>query len=179
MSNIYSKLNDARVILASKDIKKSGMNKHLGFRYMELDDFMPYVKEINKEIGIHTHISISEDGAVLVVVNVEKPDETIPFKTHIAQAKLQGTANPIQELGALHTYIRRYLYMLAYEITEPDTLDGAMKDNKSEDNRPWLNNIQEVYEYAKRNGLQKASAIEWAKKNYKISNKTMEQLERS
>jgi len=124
--NAHQKLSNARVKLQKSEIKKSGKNKHLGFEYFELADFLPTINEINLELGIVTSFSISETLATLTVFNAEKPEETIVFTSPVAHAKLQGNASPIQELGSQHTYMRRYLYLMAYEIIENDSLDAQI-----------------------------------------------------
>ena len=124
--NAHQKLSNARVKLQKSEIKKSGKNKHLGFEYFELADFLPTINEINAESGLLTAFSISEEMATLTVFNAEKPEEMIIFTSPVAHAKLQGNASPIQELGSQHTYMRRYLYLMAYEIIENDSLDAQV-----------------------------------------------------
>ena len=122
--NVYGKLAKARTMLQEKEIKKSGKNKHLNFNYMELEDFLPEINRINNEIGLVTVFSILDEEAILTVIDTEPDGLRIKFISPIAQAKLQGNASPIQELGALHTYMRRYMLLMAYEICESDALDA-------------------------------------------------------
>jgi hypothetical protein len=42
------------------------------------------------------------------------------------EANLKGT-HPIQNLGAVETYSRRYLYTIAFDIVESDTLDSVQQ----------------------------------------------------
>lgn len=122
--NVYQKLNEARVKLQESNLDKSGKNTHLGFKYFELADFLVEINKINKEIGIITTFSMTSEQATMTVYNAESPEEQIVFTTPIAQAKLQGNASPIQELGSAHTYLRRYLYLMVYEIIEHDEQDA-------------------------------------------------------
>lgn len=128
--NIYEKLSKARLMLQQSSLKKSGHNKNLNFFYMELEDFLPRLNEINDELKILPLFNISENGAELTIINTEKPDESITFTSHTAAATLKGGAAPIQELGSQHTYMRRYMFILAYEITEKDTLDPSVGETK-------------------------------------------------
>lgn len=123
--NVYSKLAKARVELQNKPLKKSGKNAHLKFDYYELDDFLPTINVINEAIGLLPVFSISDIGAVLTIHNTDGTD-WVEFCSPVAHAKLQGNASAIQELGSQHTYMRRYMYLLAYEITEHDTLDPSI-----------------------------------------------------
>jgi hypothetical protein len=69
-------------------------------------------------------VSFGKDLAELKVINIEKPDEVVTFTSPMADANLKG-CHPIQNLGAVETYNRRYLYVSALEIVEHDALDSA------------------------------------------------------
>ena len=43
--SIHSKLMKARLKLQTADLKKSGHNKFAGYKYFELGDFLPTVRE--------------------------------------------------------------------------------------------------------------------------------------
>jgi hypothetical protein len=51
------------------------------------------------------------------------------FASPIADASVKGTT-PVQSLGAVHTYLKRYLYMNALEMIENDLLDAAAGSTK-------------------------------------------------
>ena len=124
--NVYQKLNEARIKIASTEIKKSGYNKHLKFAYSELEDFINVVLKVNSELGILSQFVITNESASITITNCDKPEEQIVFESPVAHAKLSGAASPIQELGSQHTYMRRYLYQMVYEITEADTQDASI-----------------------------------------------------
>lgn len=44
--------------------------------------------------------------------------------------------NPIQKVGAIQTYIRRYLYLLALDIIESDGIEATTDKPVNEDNKP-------------------------------------------
>lgn len=122
--NIYEKLQLMRVALQNMSLKKSGENKFAGYKYYDLGDFMPAINQLmadNKVCGIVTY---GEDMAYLTLINSENPDEKIAFTSPMKDATLKG-AHPIQNLGAVETYQRRYLYMTAFEIVEADALDST------------------------------------------------------
>jgi len=121
---VHAKLQKARVILASKSLKKSGQNRHHGFSYFELGDFLPEVQKIFAEVGLCGRTWFDATQGYLCIYDSE--DITGPFvlfSSPTAEAKLaKGT--PIQELGAMHTYMRRYLWVMAMEIVENDIVDA-------------------------------------------------------
>ncbi len=122
--NIYTKLQDMRVSLQGLNIKKTGYNKHLNYNYYELGDFMPPINQLMKDNGVCSIVTYAPDVATLTLINAENPEEFIIFTSPMAEAKL-GSAHPIQNLGAVETYQRRYLYMTAFEIVEADVLDAS------------------------------------------------------
>ena len=122
--NVYEKLQKARVELQSASIKKSGKNTYSNYDYFELGDFLPMINTIFNELKLFSQISFSRDLATLKIINTEKPEEVIEFTSPMADAQLKG-CHPIQNLGAVQTYQRRYLYMAALEIVEHDILDSG------------------------------------------------------
>ena len=123
--SIYSKLQKARVELQKVDMTKSGINTFSKYKYFELADFMPHINRIMLEVGLCGAISFAETQAELVIFDTES-DQKIVFYSPTADATVKG-ANAIQCLGSLHTYMRRYLWMLAFEIVEHDAVDQQPK----------------------------------------------------
>lgn len=128
--NVFSKLQKARIALQNTAIKKSGLNKFAGFKYFELGDFLPHINNIFDDLGLFSAFNIADGNATLTIVDVEKPDGNIVvFASPIADASVKGTT-PVQSLGAVHTYLKRYLYMNALEMIENDLLDAAAGSTK-------------------------------------------------
>lgn len=128
--NIYLRLQKARVELQKLELKKSGKNKYSGFTYFELKDFIPKVNEIFLNAKLFSNFSIQDNIANLTIINIEDPKETILFTSPIDKASLKNCV-PIQEIGAVHTYMKRYLYLNALEITEDDVLDPKVGENEN------------------------------------------------
>lgn len=131
--SVHKKLMQARVMLQSRELKKSGHNKFSGYHYFELGDFLPPIQSIFAEIGLCGVVSFSRDYAELSITDVD--DGTmIVISSPMASAELKG-AHPIQQMGAVQTYQRRYLWMVALEIVEHDVIDatqGADRPAKAE-----------------------------------------------
>ena len=169
MSNIYEKMQSARVDLQNLDLKKTGQNKFSGYLYYELRDFLPQVNMLMKDYKLFSDISFGSDLAVLTITNAEKPDEKIAFTSPIAEAQLKG-CHPIQNLGAVQTYLRRYLYTTAFEIVENDTLDATTDTNKEikQENKPSISDaqIKRLYAISKSKGITEQQVKEVIKKSY-------------
>ena len=121
--NIYQKLQKARIALQNTKLKKSGHNKFAGFKYFELSDLLPHINNIFDDLGLFSAFNIRDGLATLTIVDTDEPDKMVSFTSPIADASVKGTT-PVQSLGAVHTYLKRYLYLNALEIIENDTLDA-------------------------------------------------------
>jgi len=122
--NVYQKLNSAREKFHSAEIKKSGHNKFANYYYFELADFVVPALKIFQEVGLTSVIRFETDIATMEIVNNEKPEDRIYITSPMSEASLKG-CHPVQNLGAVETYVRRYLWVTALEIVEHDGLDSS------------------------------------------------------
>ena len=122
--NIYGKLAVARGRFLASGIKKNGVNRYAEFKYFTLEDIIPVKQSIFTEIGLLDCISFSSDVAILTLINIDNPEESIEFMSPLKDDESM-IKNPIQKLGAVETYVRRYLYMLLLDIVEADTVDAV------------------------------------------------------
>ena len=130
MNNIYSKMQKARCEFQEKPLKKSGHNKFAGYRYFELGDFLPTINSLLEKYNLCSNISFDNEMATLTIVNAENTDEKLVFTSPMSNANLKG-CHDVQNLGAVQTYLRRYLWVNAFEIVESDGLDATTgKDDK-------------------------------------------------
>ena len=121
--NLFEKITEARNILLSTEMKKSGKNTYAGYSYHELRDFSDEIQKINKHVGIFSCITIGADlASIRIYDSSEVSVPPVEFCIQTGKATLKG-AHEIQNRGAEVTYMRRYLYMLAYDITEHDSID--------------------------------------------------------
>lgn len=129
--NVYQKLIKARAMFLQEEIKKTGKNMKLDFKYFELSDIVPVATRIFDEVGLLPIVNFTETTASLEMANVDNPEETIVFLAPFTQitpvvSNKTGNAvmNEMQALGSSITYMRRYLYMIAMDICEDDTIDS-------------------------------------------------------
>jgi hypothetical protein len=120
---VHKKLMEARIALQAAPLKKSGHNKFAGYQYFELGDFLPQINEIFYRNGLCGVISYTKDYADLTITDVDD-GTNIVISSPMVEANLKG-AHAIQNLGAVETYQRRYLWMTAMEIVEHDALDSS------------------------------------------------------
>lgn len=127
--NVYQRLNAARAKFHESPLKKSGTNKFAGYSYFELSDFVVPALRIFHECGLTSVITFRADSASMDIINVEKPEERITFTSPMSEANLKG-CHPVQNLGAVETYVRRYLWIAALEIVEHDALDATVRESE-------------------------------------------------
>jgi len=134
---VYKKLMQARLELQQTSLSKSGHNKFAGYKYFELGDFLPAIQNIFAKLNICGIVSFGQELATLTITDLEDGSQT-QITSPMSTAALKG-CHEVQNLGAVQTYIRRYLWVAALEIVEHDAVDASagavikMKDTKAED----------------------------------------------
>lgn len=121
--SVHKKLMQARLSLQGKKLNKSGHNKFAGYHYFELGDFLPVVQQIFSELGLCGIVSYTADTATLTITDIDD-GTSIVITSPMGSAALKGV-HEVQNIGAVETYQRRYLWVTAMEIVEHDALDAA------------------------------------------------------
>lgn len=122
--NIFEKIQTIRVKLSESGLKKGKKNEYAGYTYYELGDFLPRIMQLCKEQKIFPVISFTAEVATLTIYDCEKPDAKVEITTPMSTAQLKA-CHPVQNLGAVQTYLRRYLYIAMFEIVESDKIEAA------------------------------------------------------
>ena len=121
--SVYKKLQQARLALQNTKLSKSGKNKFAGYEYFELGDFLPQIQKICADVGLCGVVSFNAEMAYLTIHDTET-DGFVTFTSPMSSAALKG-CHDVQNLGAVQTYLRRYLWTNAFEIVEHDALDAT------------------------------------------------------
>jgi len=119
----YAKLMTARIELQGQTLKKSGHNKFANYSYFELGDFLPVIQTIFHKHKMAGVVSFGAELATLTIVDLEDNSQVL-ITSPMSSAALKG-CHEVQNLGAVQTYIRRYLWVAALEIVEHDAIDSA------------------------------------------------------
>lgn len=164
---VYSSLQKCRVELQKKNLKKSGHNKFAGYTYYELADVLPTINQLMLENNLCSFVNFSNEIATLTIVSIED-NSTITFTSPMSSASLKG-CHDVQNLGAVQTYIRRYLYTNAFEIVESDALDSTQ--GRDEEPRKLSDKqINRLLAIAKKKGFDIAAVKKKSIASYKKSN---------
>jgi ERF superfamily len=126
--SIYRKLNLAREVFHATKLEKTGFNKFAGYKYFELGDFIIPALAVFKQFGLCAYISFESDLATMTIVDIDDMN-VIRLTSPMSTAALKG-CHEVQNLGAVQTYLRRYLWVAALEIVEHDALDATTGKDK-------------------------------------------------
>lgn len=143
--SIYKKLATIQCNLLKKDIPKSGYNSHKRFHYYELEDLIPPIFEECMKQELTLIFTFVENAAILklhdwnskdeISVRITQPELVIPDKNPNNQL--------IQACGANVTYMKRYLLVNTFLITEKEMIDSddspAISEPKSKPETVDLN----------------------------------------
>lgn len=127
--SVLKKLMLARVQLNVATLKKTGRNSYAGYDYFELGDFLPTVQKIFNEVGLCGVVSYDKETARLTITDTED-GTAVEITSPMGSAALKG-CHEVQNIGAVETYQRRYLWVTAMEIVEHDALDATTGSEKS------------------------------------------------
>lgn len=122
--NVYTKLNMAREEFHKTQLKKTGHNKFANYYYFELGDFLIPALKIFKDHRLSGVISFGKELAEMRIIDIDNPQDAIVITSPMSTAALKG-CHEVQNLGAVQTYLRRYLWVAALEIVEHDALDAT------------------------------------------------------
>lgn len=126
-SNVLIKLNKARMMMQGKGLKMNGVNDFAKYKFFELRDILPASNEICEAINATIYCQF-DDKAHLFFCDCESGG-VIEFTLPMSSASLKG-CHEVQNLGAVQTYLKRYLYQNCYELQECDALEMTMNPNE-------------------------------------------------
>ena len=120
--SIYQKLIDARKEFHSRSIVKTGYNTFSKYSYFELSDFLVPAMHIMADNGLIPIVSFGLELASMTVHDLDS-DKTIVITSPMSEATLKA-CQPVQSMGAVETFQRRYLWVALLEIVEHDAIDA-------------------------------------------------------
>ena len=122
--------------MSRRPLKKSGKNKFAGYEYFELQDILPSAHDVFNTVGLCGVCSIFDNVASLQVYETDT-GASISFQSPLVMAE-NAKGQAIQSMGSTHTYFRRYLWLMALELTEHDAVDSSDPGDKKPEPKPEL-----------------------------------------
>lgn len=172
INSVMKKLQQSRVDWQSKPRKKSGFNKFQNFKYFVLKDILPTVNEIFNKNGLYSQYNLTKDYAELIITDSSTGD----YLTY--RIPVQKLDNPtMQNIGAINTYSKRYLYMNALEIEEDeDELNSQDLDKSEEVKQTKVSKEELIKKISEALGETKLNTWLKTSKKEKIEDFTVEEL---
>ena len=108
----------ARILTISNEIrlKKDGENTYAKYDYFTPDGILTVLNPLLLKYGIFSHFSLTKNEntytGTLELSDVET-ESSLLYSMESPEIEIKGT-NPVQSLGGLQTYIKRYLLMNAF-----------------------------------------------------------------
>ncbi len=130
MSTTYEKIARIQKELMSVNLPKSGYNGFKKFHYHELEDILPSIFQACFKEELTLYFSFTEDQAVLHIKSWKKEGavgtrDEVSIRAPFPEITPNKGDNKIQTAGAYMTYLKRYLLLNTFLITEKDVIDAA------------------------------------------------------
>jgi hypothetical protein len=126
LKNICQKIQLIKKRLLESNLKKSGYNQFAKFKYYELQDFVPEIIGLCNDFGLYTEFDFTATEGILRIVDIDNMESQREIRVPMARPDIKG-CNEVQILGGSITYLKRYLFMNAFDIIENDHFDGQNK----------------------------------------------------
>ncbi len=120
---LQEKIQKVRCGLKEQKITMTGKNTYAGYDYFELNDFLPALNKLMLENKMTALPSFNDEIASLTAYDFES-EQKITITSPMGSANLKG-CHEVQNIGAVETYQRRYLYQTMFDIAESDALNGT------------------------------------------------------
>ncbi len=166
--NVLEKLQTVRNELQKEKLTQSGKNAFVNFNYFQLSDFINHVTNLCLKHGICPIITFNKEYATLTVYNNEDKTDFVTFECPFVIAQVK--ASNIQCLGSSITYYRRYLYTMAFEVSDADGIDCLSDEDRMVTDKVKLPNEERDtrIKYIKSKAKDNKDVIIAAMKNYKV-----------
>lgn len=122
--SVYKKLNDARREFHKTALKKTGRNEFSKYDYFTLGDIVQPALMAFQNAGLCAVVTFDKEIAMMTIVNVDKPEDRILITSPMGSASLKG-CHEVQNIGAVETYQRRYLWLAALDAVEGDVIEDT------------------------------------------------------
>lgn len=130
---IYRKIAEVQCALLGRELPKSGYNSFNKFHYHELEDLLPAIMQECFKRDLMLFFNFTEDAGVLKIKDFSTEGVEMNVRVPMPQIQEMRTMNIVQSEGAFITYLKRYLLVNTFLITEKDVIDsdGATKRAKT------------------------------------------------
>lgn len=119
--NLYEKILTIRKAIKDRGLRKEGNG--YSFKFFDMPDIEPIITDLCSEYKVLTLVSFPEGKALMRIIDAEKPSDFLESEVTPKECVMKSI-NPIQGTGAMMSYMRRYLYLAVFCISESDIVDS-------------------------------------------------------
>ena len=138
--NIYEKINAVRMALLKSEIVKDKIGTNNDYKYIDLPQIEGIITEECDKVRLLTLVSFPNGYATITAIDLDTPVPlpdslgspqdvsavTLAVPCDSSMVDIKGS-QAIQKVGGMMTYMRRYLYMTMFAISEHDAVEGIGK----------------------------------------------------
>lgn len=130
--NIYEKISNCRLFMQEEGIKKLGKNTFAKYDYYKLADLNTVMNKGLQKYRLCTHTQVTEQIAMLTIINVDNPSEEMLFTMPTVDAEMTKVTK-IQNWGSTVSYLTRYLVLQAFQIGECEVDVDSTEQSEARD----------------------------------------------
>lgn len=149
--NIYEKITEVRMAILKKGITKDA--KGYSYKYIDLPQIESIITEECAKVRLLTVVDFANNIASIRVFDLDIADDSLMLRGDIpalvisvpcdySLVDIKGS-QPIQKVGGMMTYMRRYLYMQLFAISEHDAVEGIGKASQEVEDDMAVDPIEE------------------------------------
>jgi hypothetical protein len=125
-AKLLGEIHKCKIELKQQNLKKTGYNSHNKYSYFELGDFLPCLERILDKHGLGSYCYFENFKGYLIIFDVASG----VFHSWDTPCKIPHVKENGFDIGvhmkaeqAVQTYARRTLYLQAFDIVEPNSIE--------------------------------------------------------
>lgn len=135
-AKLLGEIHKCKIELKQQNLKKTGYNSHNKYSYFELGDFLPCLERILDKHGLGSYCYFENWKGYLIIFDVESGvlhSWDTPCKIPHVKENGFDIGVHMKAEQAVQTYARRTLYLQAFDIVEPNSIEQEGKGVKVRD----------------------------------------------
>ena len=125
-AKLLGTIHKCKIELKQQNLKKTGYNSHNKYSYFELGDFLPCLERILDKHGLGSYCYFENWKGYLIIFDVESGvlhSWDTPCKIPHVKENGFDIGVHMKAEQAVQTYARRTLYLQAFDIVEPNSIE--------------------------------------------------------
>ena len=127
---LFTKIQEAKIKFLNAGVKKSGWNNGFKYHYYELKDIVPPALKIFSDLNLATQFKFDQTIGKMIVYDLDTGYST-EYTSPLPILDGRDTREAMQNIGAVETYTRRYLYLQLFDVVEADQFDVVFDKPKN------------------------------------------------